>query len=53
MLSILASGQIIKPPKTGKSANGQPWTSGLIRCHVVAAKDSEPDSELVSVIAFG
>lgn len=53
MITILASGKLVKPPKQGQSAKGTAWTSATIRASVTGNREDEPDNALVNIIAFG
>ena len=53
MISLLASGKLVKPPKQGQSAKGTAWTSATVRAVVTGNREDEPDNALVNIIAFG
>lgn len=53
MITILASGKLVKPPRQGQSAKGTAWTSATIRAAVSGSREDEPDNTLVNIIAFG
>lgn len=53
MLNVLVSGKLVKPPKSGVSAKGTPWTSVSIRCPVHSQREEEEADVLANAIAFG
>lgn len=53
MLSVLASGKVVKAPKTGTGQKGTPWCSLSIRCQVQTQKEGDDDNVLANLIGFG
>ena len=53
MLSVLASGKVVKAPKTGTGQKGTPWCSLSIRCPVQTQKEGDEDNVLANLIGFG
>lgn len=53
MITVLASGRLVKAPKQGQSAKGTAWTSATVRAVVTGNREDEPDNALVNIIAFG
>lgn len=53
MLSVLASGKVVKAPKTGTGQKGTPWCSLSIRCPVPTQKEGDDDNVLANLIGFG
>ena len=52
MISILASGTLLKDPRHGVSSSGKRWANGLVRCPVSGVKAGENQHQLVSVACF-
>ncbi len=53
MLSALASGQIVRAPKTGTSASGTRWCNTTIRCATGQDREGAALTAFVNVLAFG
>lgn len=53
MLNALASGQLVRDPKSGTSASGTRWANTTIRCNVGQSKEGDAESAFISVICFG
>lgn len=53
MLSILASGKLVRDPQTRTGRNGKSFVTGLLSVAVETRNDGEPGRTLVSAIAFG
>jgi single-strand DNA-binding protein len=53
MLNALASGTLIRTPKTGTSANGKRWANATIRVPTGQNREGDAETAFVSVIAFG
>lgn len=53
MISALASGTLIREPKSGTSTNGTRWANTTIRCNTGQDKEGAAMSSFVSVVAFG
>lgn len=53
MLNALASGQIIREPKSGTSASGTRWANTTIRCATGTDKEGAALTAFVNVVAFG
>lgn len=53
MISALINGKVISAPKAGQSAKGTLWCRVTLACPVQAQNENEPDSVVVSMIAFG
>ena len=53
MITSLISGKLISDPRSGQSANGNPWSRVTVASPVQGAKENEPDSIIITVIAFG
>ena len=52
MLSALASGTLIRTPKTGTSASGKRWTNCTIRASVGQNREGDAESAFFAIIAF-
>ena len=52
MLSALASGQLVRDPKSGTSASGTRWANTTIRCPTGQNREGEAESAFVTVLAF-
>lgn len=52
MLSALASGQIVRAPKTGTSASGTRWCNATIRVPCGQDREGAAVSAFVTVLAF-
>lgn len=53
MITSLISGKLIADPRSGQSAHGNAWCRVTVACPVQGGKEGEPDSVVVTVIAFG
>lgn len=53
MLNALASGVIIRAPKSGTSQSGTKWANTSIRCNVGQDKEGATQTTFVNVAAFG
>ena len=53
MITSLISGKIISDPRLGQSANGNAWCRVTVASPAQGAKEGEPDSVIITVIAFG
>jgi|GEM_PF-785888 len=53
MLSALASGTLIRSPKSGTSASGTVWANTTIRCSTGQDREGAALSSFVNVLAFG
>lgn len=53
MISALASGQLVRAPKSGTSASGTRWANTTLRCATGTDREGAALSSFVSVIAFG
>lgn len=53
MISALASGQLVRAPKSGTSASGTRWANATLRCSTGTDREGAALSSFVSVIAFG
>lgn len=53
MLTALASGTLIRDPKSGTSASGTRWANSTIRVPCGTNRDGEAETAFLSVIAFG
>jgi single-stranded DNA-binding protein len=53
MLSALASGTLVRAPKSGTSASGTRWANTTIRCSTGTDKEGAALTSFVSVICFG
>lgn len=52
MISALISGKLIAHPTSGISAGGHAWCRVPVACHIQGSKENEPDSNVVSLLAF-
>ena len=53
MLSALASGTLVRDPKSGTSASGTKWANTTIRCSTGQDKDGAAVSAFITVVCFG
>ncbi len=53
MLNTLATGSLIRPPKTGTTATGTTWANTTLRCSTGTDKDGAALAAFVNVVAFG
>jgi single-strand DNA-binding protein len=53
MISALASGTLIRAPKSGTSASGTVWANTTIRCSTGQNREGEAESSFVNVLCFG
>ena len=53
MIAALATGQVVRAPKSGTSASGTRWANTTLRCSTGTDKEGAALSSFVSVIAFG
>ena len=53
MLAALASGTLIRAPKSGTSASGTRWANTTIRCSTGQDREGAALSSFVNVLAFG
>jgi single-strand DNA-binding protein len=53
MLSALASGTLIREPKSGTSTNGTRWANTTIRCTTGTDKDGASLTSFINVVCFG
>jgi len=53
MLSALASGTLVRDPKTGVSANGTRWSNTTIRANVGQSKEGDAESAFITIVCFG
>jgi single-stranded DNA-binding protein len=53
MLSALATGQIIRTPKSGISASGVKWANTTIRCPCGQSREGDQETAFINVICFG
>jgi len=53
MLSALASGQLVRAPKSGTSASGTRWANSTVRCSTGTDREGAALSSFVTVVAFG
>ena len=53
MLSALASGTLVRDPKSGISASGTRWANTTIRCNVGQSKEGDAETAFITVVAFG
>ena len=51
-LRILTTGRLVSDPRLRTSAKGREYITAMLRASVEARSEDEPDSVLVSVIAF-
>lgn len=52
-ITSLIHGKLISEPKSGQSASGKAWCRASVACSIQRAKEDEPDSLIVSLVAFG
>jgi len=52
MLNALASGQLVRDPKSGTSATGTRWANAIIRCNVGQDKDGATQTAFITVVCF-
>lgn len=52
MLSALASGQLVRDPKSGTSASGTRWANTTIRCPTGADREGNALTSFVTILAF-
>lgn len=52
MLSALASGQLVRDPKTGTSASGTRWANTTIRCPTGTDREGNALTSFVTILAF-
>lgn len=53
MLAALASGQLIRDPKSGTSQNGHKWANGLVRVPCGQSKEGDQEAAFLTVVCFG
>ena len=53
MLNALASGHLVRDPKSGTSATGTRWANATIRCNIGQDKDGAAQTAFVTVVCFG
>lgn len=53
MLNALASGTLVRDPKSGTSASGTRWSNTTIRCNVGQSKEGDAETAFVAVVCFG
>ena len=53
MLTLLASGRLVRDPRRGQSKNGNGYTTALIAVPLRKVSETDADNVLVSCIAFG
>lgn len=53
MIAALASGQLVRAPKSGTSASGTRWANSTIRCSTGTDREGAALSSFVSIVAFG
>ena len=53
MISALASGQLVRAPKSGTSASGTRWANTTLRCSTGTDREGAALSSFVTVVAFG
>jgi len=53
MIAALATGTLVRAPKSGTSASGTRWANTALRCATGSDKEGAALSSFVSVIAFG
>lgn len=53
MIQALASGTLVRAPKSGTSAIGTRWANATLRCSTGTDREGAALSSFVSVIAFG
>ncbi len=52
MLNALASGTLVRDPKSGTSASGTQWANTTIRCNVGQDKDGAAQTAFITVVCF-
>ena len=53
MLSTLASGMLVRDPKSGTSASGVRWANSTLRVPYGKSKEGDTESAFISVVCFG
>jgi single-stranded DNA-binding protein len=53
MLSALATGTIIRPPKFGTSTSGTRWANSTLRVPCGQSKEGDQEAAFVTVVCFG
>jgi single-strand DNA-binding protein len=53
MLNALASGQLVRDPKSGTSASGTRWSNTTIRCNVGQSKEGDAEAAFITIVCFG
>ena len=53
MLNALASGTLVRDPKSGTSASGTRWSNTTIRCNVGQNRDGESETAFITIVCFG
>jgi len=53
MLNALASGTLVRDPKSGTSASGTKWANTTIRCSTGQDKDGAAASAFITIVCFG
>ena len=53
MLSALASGTLVRDPKSGTSASGTKWANTTIRANVGQSREGDAETAFITVVCFG
>ena len=53
MLSALASGTLVRDPKSGTSASGTKWANTTIRANVGQSRECDAETAFITVVCFG
>lgn len=53
MIAALASGQLVRAPKSGTAASGTRWANTTLRCSTGTDREGAALSSFVTVVAFG
>ena len=53
MLSALASGTLVRDPKSGTAASGTKWANTTIRANVGQNREGEAEAAFITIVCFG